>query len=166
MPTGTCGISQRGVSNSYKNIWNEFGASLSDGALSALLAWPEVKERISNESRLEDGRRIDGNAPVHFQPRTITLEMHIIASSLTDFLEKERAFFHFLADNPRGIKLELYGVYGLPYNKLIAFNLQYLSCTQFGVYNGTLGKFAVRFIEAASNANGAFIGSSNPNEEE
>jgi hypothetical protein len=137
---------------------------LSNGALSALLAWPEVKERISNESRLEDGRRIDDTAPVRYQSRTITLEMHIIASSFDDFLTKERAFMHFLSDDPKGIRLELYGVYGLTFVNRLTFNLKYLSCTQFGVYNGTLGKFAVRFIEPTTNSAGAFLGNSN-NEE-
>lgn len=164
MPTGTCLIGQRGVSNSTVNIWTEFKASLSDGALSALLSWPEVKERISNESRLEDGRRIDDTAPVRYQSRTITLEMHIIASSFDDFLTKERALMHFLSDAPKGIKLELYGVYGLTYTNRLTFNLKYLSCTQFGVYNGTLGKFAVRFIEPTTTPTGAFLGNSN-NEE-
>lgn len=165
MPTGTCLIRQRSGS-STTNIYTEFGASLSNGALSALLAWPEVKERISNESRLEDGKRIDNTAPVHYQSRTITLEMHIIASSFDDFLTKERAFMHFLSDDPKGIRLELYGVYGLTFDNRLVFNLKYLSCTQYGVYNGTLGKFAVRFIEPSTNSAGAFLGNPNPNNEE
>ena len=51
-----------------------------------------------------------------------------------------------LTHSPEGIILtfEIYDVNGS--NKLV-YRLQYLSCTPFAVYNGTLAKFAVRFEE-------------------
>lgn len=126
----------------------DFGASLSDGAISTLLAPPAVKERVSNTSRLEDGKRIDIYNPVRWESRELTLEMHIIADSFTDLLEKYRSLIAELTYSPGGIKL-FYSNYDLSSSNAtrLTFKLHYLSCTAFAVYGGTLAKFAVRFIE-------------------
>ena len=127
------------------NIKTSFGVSLSNGALSALLAPPAMKERISNESRLEDGKRIDTCAETHFQARELTLEMHLIADTFGQFLSRWRAFLAAIAV-ANGITMTV-----TAYGQTLTYNLHYLSCTQFGQYNGTLGKFAVRFAEAKPN---------------
>lgn len=135
-----------------------FGVSLSDGAISTLLAPPAAKDRVSNESRLEDGKRVDIQAPTHFQARELTLEMHLIANTFEEFLTRWRAFLAAITATGQGIKLR-YTIYG----QQIEFNLQYLSATQFGVYNGQLGKFAVRFIERSPN-NGVLLTLNNSND--
>lgn len=135
-----------------------FGVSLSDGAISTLLAPPAAKDRVSNESRLEDGKRVDIQAPTHFQARELTLEMHLIANTFEEFLARWRAFLAAITATGQGIKLR-YTIYG----QQIEFNLQYLSATQFGVYNGQLGKFAVRFIERSPN-NGVLLTLNNSND--
>ena len=142
MPRGICTIYNWDGNESGHDIKAEFGVSLSDGAISALLAWPDVKERISNESRLEDGKRTDIMAPTRFSARNITLEMHLIASDFGDLLAKERAFLAALTYSPEGIIL-LFEIYG----QTIQYRLQYISCTQFAVFGGTLAKYAVRFEE-------------------
>lgn len=126
----------------------DFGVSFSDGAISTLLAPPAVKERVSNTSRLEDGKRIDIYSPVHWEPRELTLEMHIIADSFTDLLDKYRRLIKELTYSSEGIKL-FYANYNLPNSNSVrlTFRLHYLSCTQFSAYNGSLAKFAIRFIE-------------------
>jgi len=139
MPRGTCTI-YNWVTN--YDLKADFGISLSDGAISTLLAPPAAKERISNESRLEDGRRIDTFTETRFQSREITLEMHLIADSFEQYMARWRAFLAAITATGQGIRLS-FNIYG----QTMRFNLQYLSCTQFAVYNGTLGKFAVRFVE-------------------
>lgn len=124
------------------NIKTTFGVSLSDGALSALLSPPAAKERISNESRLEDGKRIDIYTPTRFQSRELTLEMHLIADNFQQFLTRWRAFLAALTASPQGIIMTV-----VAYGKTLQYTLQFLSCTQFAQYNGQLGKFAVRFSE-------------------
>lgn len=139
MPRGTCTIFNW---NGTHDIKTEFGVSLSDGALSALMAPPAAKERISNESRLEDGKRIDIYTATRFEARELTLEMHLIASSFEDFVTKYRDFIATLTYSSQGVILS-YTIYG----QTLRYKLHYLSCTQFAQYNGTLGKFAVRFVE-------------------
>jgi hypothetical protein len=140
MPRGTCTI-YNWVAN--YDLKTDFGISLSDGAVSTLLSPPAAKERISNESRLEDGKRIDVYTDTHFQARELTLEMHLIADTFEQYMARWRAFLAAITARGQGIRLS-YTIYG----QTMTYNLQYLSCTQFAVYNGTLGKFAVRFVEA------------------
>ena len=128
------------------NLKTAFGVSLSDGALSSLLAPPAAKERISNESRLEDGKRIDIYSQTHFQARELTLEMHLIADDFGQFLTRWRAFLAALTASPQGIIMTV-----TAYGQTLTYTLQFLSCTQFAQYNGQLGKFAVRFSEQLPN---------------
>lgn len=139
MPRGTCTIYN--WVGTY-NLKDDFGISLSDGAISTLLSPPAAKERVSNESRLENGKRIDIDTPTYFQSRDLTLEMHLIASSFEDYIAKWRSFLSAITATGEGIKLSF-----RIYEQTLVFDLQYVSCTQFAVYNGTLGKFAVRFTE-------------------
>jgi hypothetical protein len=139
MPRGTCTIYN--WVDTY-NLKDDFGISLSDGAISTLLSPPAAKERVSNESRLENGKRIDIDTPTYFQSRDLTLEMHLIASSFEDYIAKWRSFLSAITATGEGIKLSF-----RIYEQTLVFDLQYVSCTQFAVYNGTLGKFAVRFTE-------------------
>lgn len=139
MPRGTCTIFNW---NGTHNIKTEFGVSLSEGAISTLLAPPAAKERVSNSSRLEHGKRVDIRIPTRYEARELTLEMHLIAADYATFLTNYRAFFAALVSSPEGIILS-FSIYG----QTVKYRLQYLSCTQFAAYNGTLAKFAVRFIE-------------------
>ena len=136
-----------------------FGVSLSDGAVGTLLTPPAAKERVSNESRLENGKRIDIQAPAYVQSRELTLEMHLIANSYEQFLSRWRAFIAAITATGEGIKLR-YTVYG----QQIEFNLQYLSCTQFAAYDGRLAKFALRFIERNPNNGVVSLTLNNPND--
>lgn len=139
MPRGTCTIFNW---NGTHDLKNEFGVSLSDGAISTLLAPPAAKERVSNASRLEHGKRVDIRIPTRYEARELTLEMHLIAPDYATLLANYRAFFAALVYSPEGIILtfEIYG-------QTVKYRLQYLSCTPFAVYGGKLAKFAVRFIE-------------------
>lgn len=143
MPAGQLYIYD--YTNTY-DAYTTWGVSLSDGALGTLLAPPAAKERISNESRLEDGKRIDNTTQVRYQAREITLEMHMIAPDFSTFLTNYRAFFAALNASPKGIVMQY-----RPYGTRLYYNLKYLSCTQFAAYNGQLAKFAVRFIEPTPN---------------
>lgn len=139
MPRGTCTIYNWVGTYDIKNEW---GVSLSDGAIGTLLAPPAAKERVSNTSRLEHGKRRDIRIPTKFESREITLEMHLIAPDFHTFVENYRGFFNALVASPEGVILT-FNIYG----EIVQYRLQYLSCTQFAAYNGTLGKFVVRFEE-------------------
>jgi len=122
--------------------YDDWGLSLSNGAISTLLAPPATKQRVSNTSRLEDGKRTDITTPVRYEARELTLEMHIVAPTFDAFLTKYRSFINTISKAKT-----IYFQYN-NYGKWMRFNFKYLSCQQFGVYNGTLGKFAVRFEES------------------
>lgn len=110
-----------------------------------MMSAPTARDAVSNESRLETGKRYDNSTPVRYEQREITLEMHIIAPDFGTFLSRYRDFIRTI-NTPDGILLT-YVIYDQP----LRFNLRYKSCTQFGVYSGTLAKFAVRFIEPKPN---------------
>ena len=139
MPRGTCTIYNWTSTYDIKTTW---GVSLSDGAISTLLAPPAAKERVSNTSRLEHGKRVDIRIPTRYEARELTLEMHIIAPDYATFLTNYRAFFAALVSSPEGIILS-FTIYG----QTVKYRLQYLSCTPFAAYNGKMAKFSVRFIE-------------------
>ena len=149
-----------GTGNTY-DAFDTWGVSLSDGAIGSLLAPPAAKERVSNESRLENGKRIDIQAPAYVQSRELTLEMHLIAGTYAQFLSRWRAFLAAITATGEGIKLK-YTAYG----QQMEFNLQYLSCTQFAAYNGTLAKFALRFVERSPNNGVVSLTLNNPNNNE
>lgn len=142
MPRGTLSLL---IDNRFYDARATWGLSLSDGGVSTLLSMPSVKERISNASRLENGKRIV-DAPVQFDSREITLAMHIIAPNFNTFLTNYRDFVRKIALTQEPILLT-YVIYGVA----LRFRLRYKSCTQFGVYDGTLAKFAVRFDEEKPN---------------
>lgn len=146
MPHGQLKIYNWDGTGTTYDAFDTWGVSLSDGAISTLLAPPAAKDRVSNESRLEDGRRIDTEAQTRFQAREMTLEMHLIASTYEQFLSRRRAFLQALTASGRGVRIMF--VYD---GQQTQFDVRYLSFTQFAVYGGTLGKFAVRFIEPKPN---------------
>lgn len=140
MPRGALDIIINGQDR--YDVWETWNIALSDGAISTLLAPPPVKERISNKSRLEDGERIDTTAPVYYDSRDITLEMHLIAPDFTTFVNRYQSFFNVIS-KAKDIFLQFH-----IYNRWLRFHFTYVSCTQFGAYQGTLGKFALRLHEA------------------
>ena len=142
MANVTCNIL---VGQAHKNLKTSYGTSLSDGALSALLAPCAVKERITNESRLEKGKRIDTTVEKQYQPRDLTLEMHIIASNLTTLQQYKTNLINDLS-NKEGVRF-IVNAYG----KTFYYTLFYVSCTQFAQYGGTLAKLAIRFTEPQPN---------------
>jgi len=153
-------------SNQSRDAWDNWGVSLADGSVGNLLAPPAAKERVSNESRLERGKRVSTRTPMQYASREVTLEMHLVAPDHETFVTRYRAFFDAITASAEGIILEYQ-----PYGQTLRFRLQYLSCTQFAAYNGTLAKFAVRFIEryptfGIGSAQTLTINSTNPNEEE
>jgi hypothetical protein len=113
--------------------------------LSALLAPCAVKERITNESRLEKGKRIDTTAETQYQSRDLTLEMHIIASNLATLQQYKTNLINDLS-NKEGVMFVVSA-----YGKILRYTLFYVSCTQFAQYGGTLAKLAIRFTEPQPN---------------
>lgn len=74
-----------------KDAWTTWGVNMGEGFLDAIDAPLPMKEYVEDESRLEDGIRIDtGNSKV--DSREITLGFTIMGSSETDYRSKKAAF--------------------------------------------------------------------------
>jgi hypothetical protein len=138
MPAGQLYIYYGGQ---YKDAFTTWGVSLSDGALSNLMAFPPVKGRVSNESRLEHGKRVS-NALPRKASRDITLEMHMIAPNFSAFLTKYNSFVNVLANGEIRLKTS--------FQPNVVYHLYYISCTQFSQLNG-LAKFSLRLEEPNPN---------------
>lgn len=136
-----------------QDAYSAWGVGLEDGALSELMAYPAVKEWITNESRLENGTRYtqpnlgDNTMTPMRAAREITLPMHITAKTREEYLNRHGAFFAALmltGDVNIRTKWQLTTMY----------RCKYLSCTQFTQYHddgGGIIRFALRLVEPNPN---------------
>lgn len=114
-----------------------WGVSLSDGAKAVLMQPVALKERVSNESRLEHGKRYI-NTATKKASREFTLEMHMTSSSWSDYLAKYAAWNEMLMNGTLNIVTS--------WQAGVVYKCLYVSCTQFAEYGG-LAKFAIRLVE-------------------
>ena len=120
----------------------EYGLSLSDGALTALMTPPPLKARVKNASRLQPGSRyITTDETEMVDERSITLPVHIIAKTEADFLEYYDKFCN---------EVLLKGVLKLEvrvgsFHK--TFHTLYESCTQYTQFYGGIAKFQLKLTE-------------------
>lgn len=74
-----------------KDAWATWGVNMGEGFLDAIDAPLQMKSYIQDESRLEDGVRIDTSSP-KVASRDITLGFTIMGSSESDYRSKKAAF--------------------------------------------------------------------------
>ncbi len=124
--------------NGY-DAFTRWGINLEDGALSALMTPPPLKEFVENTSRLEHGKRVIATNPKYAE-RELTLPFHIIASSKSDFLGKYGLFCTDVLSKGTICLSTRYqtGVY---------YNLIYVSCTQFRQFQQEMAVFSLKVIE-------------------
>lgn len=122
-----------------KDAFDTWGISLEDGAISTLMTPAQVKDYVSNESRLEHGKRVVVDSP-KYDSRDITLEMHLIAKSKETFLENYANFCNdVLAKGVLHISTT--------YQTDVTYHCLYVSCTQFSQYQFGLAKFSLKLTE-------------------
>ena len=122
-----------------KDAYDEWGVSLEDGALEALMAPPSMKECIVNESRLENGKRRMNFAP-RIDERELTLPIHLVAKSKTLYLMQYGAFVTELTSKEY-IEIETSHQEGVVYKCI------YRSCNQFSQFIDGLAKFSLKLVE-------------------
>ena len=74
-----------------RDAWKVWGVNMEEGFLDTIDAPLPMKEYIQDESRLEDGIRIDTSNP-KVDSREITLGFTITGNSETDYRSKKSAF--------------------------------------------------------------------------
>lgn len=122
-----------------KDAYIEYGMSLEDGAISALLTPPSLKEFVENESRIENGKKIIVGYPV-YDARDVSLAFHIVAPTKEAFFAKYQALCAVLQKGIVKIKTK--------YQADTVYKFVYNSCTQFSQYSFGIAKFTLKLTEA------------------
>ena len=124
--------------NGY-DAYNRWGVSLSDGAISTLMTPAPMKERLTNDVRVEHGSRTSNRLP-RKASRDVTLEIHLSARSRTDFFTKYDLFCsEVLATGQLNIVTK--------YQAGVTYRMLYVSCTQFTAIVNGLAKFSLKLTE-------------------
>ena len=127
--------------NGY-DAYTRWGVSLSDGSISALMTPAPMKERLTNDVRVEHGSRTSNQNP-KLASRDVTLEMHLSASSRSDFFTKYASFCSELATGALNIKTI--------FQPSVTYRMLYVSCTQFTAFVDGLAKFSLKLTEPNPN---------------
>lgn len=121
-----------------KNARAEWGVVTTGNTLSALLAPAGLKERVSNESRLEHGRRTDNSAP-RTAARELNLEIQMTARNPEQFYARHEAF---CAELQKGA-IDLY----LSDRPTVVYHLDYNSCTQYTQFRRGMATLSLKVTE-------------------
>ena len=125
-----------------KDAFTYWGVNLSERGLTALMTPPSLKERITNNSRLEHGKRMLNNAP-RFDSREISLDIHLIAQNCTEFFTRYNSFCEELATGALVIRTK--------YQPTVYYHTLYVSCTQYTAIIDGLAKFTLKLQEPNPN---------------
>lgn len=123
-----------------KDAWTTWGVMMGSNFLETLDGFNEMKDFISNESRIEHGRRVVINNP-KVAAREITLQFTIQGKTKSDYRENRNAFQEELENGRVDIIVPELGtqVYKLVYTgKNISYGLSRSRC---------FGRFSGKFIE-------------------
>lgn len=121
-----------------KNARMQWGVLTTGNTFSALLAPYSLKERISNESRLEHGKRTDNTNP-KVAARELNLEIQMIADSETQFYARHEAF---CAELEKG-KIDLY----MSDRPTVVYHFDYNSCSQYTQFRRGIATLSLKVTE-------------------
>lgn len=122
-----------------KDARQEWGISLSDGALSALMTPAPNKAYITSRSRQEHGSVVI-NANPKVDERSLSLPIHLTAPTKELFFERyERFCNEVLATGVVDIVTK--------FQPNITYKCIYESCSQFSQFEQGIGKFILKLIE-------------------
>lgn len=121
--------------------YETWGVILAPGSVDALLALPAAKEYVMNESRLEDGVRVltGSTAKPHDAARDVTLELHLIAESESDYRAKYAAFRAYIKANRNLVVVTEHST--------DVYHFLYKSCNPFSDWNGRVSHMALSLFE-------------------
>lgn len=120
-----------------QDAFSTWGVSFEDGTLAKLMTFPALKDRVTNESRLEHGKRVINEMP-RISSRELSLEMHMVAPDFATFLVRLEDFTTTLAGGEITLRTS--------FQPNVVYHLYYISCTQFTQFDG-LAKFILRLEE-------------------
>ena len=121
------------------DAFERYGINLEDGALSALMTPPPMKEFIESRSRLKHGKTVIAKVP-KYDDREITLPFHLIAKNKAEFFTKYNLFCEEVLAKA---KFEL----KTRFQPDVVYRLVYLSCTQFSQFIREMAVFSLKVSE-------------------
>ena len=125
------------------DAYTQWGVSLSDTSLSALMTPSANKAYITNKSRLEHGKRVIVN-DTKVDERSVTINIHLTASNEQEFFNRYNKFCQeVLAQGVVDIKTK--------YQSDVVYHMIYESCTQFSQFMRGIGKFTLKLLEPNPN---------------
>lgn len=137
----------------WVDAFDAWGVNLEDGALSALMAPPPMKDFIESGSRLTHGKQIIAKVP-RYDSRDLTLQFHIVASSKEDFFSKYAAFCDdVLSKGIFSIKTKYQPARTVTQDgnsvtiPEVVYHLVYRSCSQYTQYHREMAKFTLKVSE-------------------
>lgn len=132
------------ITNTLAGITNkdlgDYGITLIRGWREALKGVLEPKTYVTNESRLENGKRITipTKDNIKYKSREISLPMILEGTSAEDYLDKLDSFQEAIAGT---IELRV------PCLKNRVYTLVYTDCSKYGDYGDKKGNFTLKFTE-------------------
>ncbi len=121
-----------------KNAKTEWGVVTTTNTLSALIAPYSLKERITNESRLEHGKRTDNSNP-KVASRELNLEIQMIADNESQFYARHEAF---CTELEKG-RVDMY----LSDRPTVIYHFDYNSCPQYTQFRRGIATLALKVTE-------------------
>lgn len=125
-----------------KNAKTQWGVLTTGNTLSALLSPCSMKERVSNESRLEHGKRTDNSNP-KVAARELNLEIQMTADNETQFYARHEAF---CAELEKG-RIDLY----LSDRPTVVYHFDYNSCPQYTQFRRGIATLSLKLTETNPN---------------
>lgn len=125
-----------------KDAYSEWGISMDDTSLSALMTPPAVKSYITNDDRMKHGRTFL-ESPVYVDSRDLTLQLNLTARDESQFFKRYASFCEILAKGRLDIETS--------FQQGVIYHCVYQSCSQFSQFMRGIGKFVLKITETNPN---------------
>lgn len=121
-----------------KDAYTEWGVSMTDAGLSALMTPAANKSPIENKGRLMDGKQVN-MAATRTDERTLSLPISLTAPTKSAFFTRYEAFCAELAKGQLNISTK--------YQPNVLYRTYYISCQQFSQFVREMASFSLRICE-------------------
>ena len=123
----------------WADAYTTWGLSLSQTGLSRLMTPAPNKSAVTNKNIISHGASVVQNT-FYKDVRQISLEVHITAPTIEDFMERYAAFCAQVLDAGY-IRMKT------SYQPDVVYHFLYLDCTQFAEYGRRMAKFTLTLEE-------------------
>lgn len=136
---------QTGEPTGWLDAYYEWGVSLEDGALDALMGFRPNKEPVVNKNVTADGAYYVTGAG-HVDERTVSVPFHIVAPNKADFILKRGWFYDAIKTGLITMKIA--------HPVEAEYQFYYVSCSQYTQYLDGMAKFMLTVYETNGGADG------------